>query len=155
MKLRRHDKQPSEAVTPFSQINRVREELNRFFEDPLSVMRPGKSFFQGWEPSVDVYENEDQITVRAELPGMKREEISVSLDEDTLNISGERKREQESKEGETYRSERYFGRFQRSVTLSHPVDAEKIQANYKDGVLTIRLPKAEAGKRRHIEVKSE
>ncbi|MDB6024905.1 MAG: hSP20, partial [Verrucomicrobiales bacterium] len=80
--------------------------------------------------------------------------IAVSLDADTLTISGERKLEDERKEGETYRSERFFGRFQRSITLPYPVDAKKIQASYKDGVLTITLPKSEEAKAKQIEIKA-
>jgi HSP20 family protein len=84
---------------------------------------------------------------------MKREEIDVSLANDTLTISGERKSEQETKDAETYRSERYFGRFQRSITLPQPVDSNKIQATYKDGILTVTCPKSEEAKRKQIEVK--
>jgi len=141
-------------MAPISEMDRIRHEINRIFEEPFSLMRQGSSFFEGWEPALDVYENNDRITVRAELPGMKKEDISVSLEENTLTISGERKREEERKEGEVFRSERYFGRFQRIVTLSQPVDVNQIQANYKDGVLTINLPKAEAAKPKQIEVKT-
>ena len=85
---------------------------------------------------------------------MKKEDIAVSLEGSTLTVSGERKQEQERKEGETYRSERFFGRFQQSITLSQQVDPKKIQANYKDGVLTITLPKSEEAKRKQIEIKT-
>ncbi|HYG33270.1 MAG TPA: Hsp20/alpha crystallin family protein [Clostridia bacterium] len=154
MKLRRREPQESGSMAPISEMDRIRHEINRIFEEPFSLMRQGSSFFEGWEPALDVYENNDRITVRAELPGMKKEDISVSLEENTLTISGERKREEERKEGEVFRSERYFGRFQRIVTLSQPVDVNQIQANYKDGVLTINLPKAEAAKPKQIEVKT-
>ena len=85
---------------------------------------------------------------------MRKEDIEVSLDGNTLTISGERKQEEEHKEGEMYRSERYFGRFQRSITLPTPADADKIQASYKDGVLTIICPKSEEAKPKQIQVKT-
>jgi len=124
------------------------------FEMPFGMTTPGTSFFEGWEPSVDMYEDKDKITVRAELPGMKKEDISVSLNGDTLTLSGERKHEEEKKEGQTYRSERYFGRFQRSITLPHQVDGKRIQARYENGVLSIEAPKSEEAKPRQIEVKT-
>jgi len=102
---------------------------------------------------VDDFEDKDNVIVKAELPGMKKEDIEVTLAGDMLSISGERKEEKESKDAENYRSERYFGRFQRSVTLPHQVDPNKIQASYKDGILTVTLPKSEEAKRKQIEVK--
>ena len=139
---------------PFSQLNRIRSEINRIFEDPFSLTAASTSFFEGWEPTVDVYDDKDKLTVKAELPGMKKEDITVSLDGNTLTISGERKHEEEKKDKETYRSERYFGRFQRSITLPQSVDAKGIQASYKDGVLTVTLPKSEEAKPKQIEVKT-
>jgi len=154
MKLLRRETQNRGAVAPLPELNRIQSEINRIFEDPFSLLAPSTSFFEGWEPKIDIYENNDNITVRAELPGMKKEDITVSLDGDVLTIAGERKQEEENKEGETYRAERYFGRFQRSVTLPHPVDMKKVQATYKDGVLTIVLPKVEEAKPKQIDVKS-
>lgn len=138
---------------PFNELTRIRNEINRIFEDPLSMI-PGTSFFEGWEPAVDVYEDKDKITVRAELPGMKQQDIQVSVERNTLTISGERKEEEEHKEGETYRSERFYGRFQRSITLPQPVDSGKIKATYKDGVLEVICPKSEEAKPKQIEVKA-
>ena len=84
---------------------------------------------------------------------MKKEDIDVSIHENTLVISGERKCEEESKEGEIYRCERYYGKFHRSIGLPFAVDATKVQANYRDGVLTITVPKSEKAKSKRIEVK--
>ena len=117
-------------------------------------MLPGTSFFEGWEPAVDVYEDKDKITVRAELPGMKQPDIQLSVESNTLTISGERKREEERQQGDTFRSERFYGRFQRSLTLPQPVDSGNIKATYKDGVLTVICPKSEEAKRKQIEVKA-
>jgi len=111
--------------------------------------------FEGWFPAVDVYEDKDNVFVRVELPGMKKEDIEVFVSGDSLNISGERKEEAEHKGAEGYRTERYFGRFQRSIPLPVPVQADQIHAEYKDGILTIRCPKTEEAKRKQIEVKLE
>jgi HSP20 family protein len=154
MKLARRDQRDQGASAPYTELNRIRNEINRIFQDPFSMMTPSMSFFEGWEPTIDVYEDKDKLTVKAELPGMKKEDIAVSLEGSTLTVSGERKQEQEHKGGETYRSERFFGRFQRSITLSQQVDPKKIQANYKDGVLTVTLPKSEEAKRKQIEIKT-
>jgi HSP20 family protein len=142
------------AQSPFNQLSRIRNEINRIFEDPFGFATAASTFFEGWTPAVDVYEDKDEITVRAELPGMKKEDIEVTVVGDTLTISGERKHEEEKKEGEVYRSERYLGRFQRSVTLPTEVDPNKVQATYKDGVLTVTLPKSEQAKRKQIEIKT-
>jgi HSP20 family protein len=139
---------------PFNELSRLRREIDRLFEDPFAWATATTSFFEGWTPKVDVYEDRDKITVQAELPGMKKEEIELSVHNNVLTISGERKQEQERKEGETYRSERYVGRFQRSVTLPQPVDAAKVDARYKDGILTVTCPKTEEAKRRQIEIKT-
>ena len=90
--------------------------------------------------------------MRAELPGMRREDIDVSLHNGSLSISGERKSEEEFKDAEVYRAERFFGKFQRTVTLPTQVSVDKINAQYKDGILNITLPKAEEAKPKHIDV---
>jgi HSP20 family protein len=155
MKLAKRHKNDQGALSPRNDLNQIRREINRLFEDPFDLLVPGTSFFEGWEPTIDVYEDKDKTTLRAELPGMKQEDIDVSLEGNTLILSGERKQEEEHKEGQTYRSERFFGRFQRTITLPQPVDPGKIKASYKDGVLTIELPKSEEAKQKRIEVKSQ
>ena len=139
---------------PTFELNRLRREIDRLFEEPFSLLAPGTSFYEGWTPAVDIYEDKDKYVVQAELPGMKREDIDVSLDGSTLTISGERKQEEEKKEGESYRSERFFGRFQRSVTLPMPIQANKIEAKYKDGVLAVTVPKSEEAKPKQIQVQT-
>lgn len=102
---------------------------------------------------VEISETDDSLKVEVELPGMKREEIKVNLDKDVLTISGERKFETVSDEKRRYHvTERSYGRFARSFTLPGTVDAEKIKAEYKDGVLSLTLPKVEAAKPREISV---
>ena len=142
------------GLAQFIDLNRIRSEIDHLLQDPFSALTQGTSFFEGWTPALDIYEDKDKYVAKGELPGMKKEDIDVSLDGNTLTISGERKREEEKKEGDTYRSERYFGRFQRTVTLPAAVDANKIQALYKDGVLTVTVPKTEEAKPKQIEVKT-
>lgn len=144
------------ALTPFWPLRRWQNELDRFFEDPLaSWLTPSESFYEAWTPAVNVYEEKDNVIVKAELPGMKKEELEVYLTGDHLNIAGERKFENEEKTAKLYRSESYFGRFHRSVRLPSPVKAEKIAAHYKDGILSITCPKTEEAKRKEIEIKVE
>jgi HSP20 family protein len=136
--------------TPFEQLTNLRDEINRLFDTPSSR----DTEFFGWAPAVDVYEDHDNLIVRAELPGMKKEEIDVSLHEGSLIISGERKSESKDEKSETSRAERFYGRFQRALELPKPVDPTKVTATYKDGVLTVKLPKTEESKPRQITVKA-
>jgi HSP20 family protein len=106
----------------------------------------------GWTPALDVYEEKDQFTVKTELPGMKREDIDVTFEGGVLNISGERKSETKTDDADVHRSERYFGRFHRSVSLPATVAADKIKASYKDGILSVTLPKTEEAKPKQIDV---
>jgi HSP20 family protein len=110
------------------------------------------NLLSGWNPALDLYEDKDNLYVKVELPGMKREDIDVSLHEGSLSIAGERKSEQKHEDAEVYRAERFFGRFQRTVALPTPVASEKVKAQYKDGVLNITLPKTEEAKPKHIDV---
>lgn len=133
-------------------LSSLRDEIDRLFEAPLAEFARGSRLLSGWTPAMDVFEQKDNVVVRAELPGMKREDIEVSLHDNTLSISGERKFEESNKDHEVYRSERFFGRFQRSVSLPTLVSGDKVKASYKDGVLTVTLPKAEEAKPKHIDV---
>lgn len=126
----------------------LRDEIDRLFEAPLTRT----SELLGWTPAFDVYEDKDNFTVKAELPGMKKEDINVSLHDGNLIISGERQNETHNEGTEVYRAERFFGKFQRSVSLPATVAADKVKAAYKDGILTITLPKAEEAKPKQIEV---
>jgi len=106
----------------------------------------------GLWPAVDVQEGKDTLTVNAELPGLKKEDINISLHEGVLTLSGERKGSAESQNGGMSRSERWFGHFQRSLTLPCKVDTKNIPATYTDGILTITLTKAEEAKPKQIKV---
>lgn len=139
-------------VATFGRLADLRDEIDRLFEAPLAGWPRSNQWLSGWNPALDVHEDKDNFVVKVELPGMKKENIEVSLHDGALTISGERKSEQEHKDAEIYRSERFFGRFQRSVTLPAPVAADKIRAQYKDGVLTVTLPKTEESKPKQIDI---
>jgi HSP20 family protein len=136
----------------FGRLTDLRDEIDRLFESPLTELARTSNLLSGWNPALDLYEDKDNLYVKVELPGMKREEIDVSLHEGSLSISGERKSEQKHQDAEVYRAERFFGRFQRTVMLPTPVAAEKVKAQYKDGILNITLPKTEEAKPKHIDV---
>jgi HSP20 family protein len=147
--IRYQTPQPSNWQS-FDRLASVRNELDRLFD--LSWSGRDSGLFSGWSPSLDVFDEKDQFVVNVELPGLKKEEIDLSFQDGALSISGERKQVKENKEGETFRSERYFGKFQRSVTLPAAVDSAKISASYKDGILSVFLPKSEAAKPKQIAV---
>jgi HSP20 family protein len=133
-------------------LSGLSDEIDRLFEAPLSEFRRTASGFGGWTPAIDIYEDKEYVVVKAELAGMKKEDIEVTLHEDALCIAGERKSEKKVDEAGLYRSERYVGRFQRAVALPTPVDGAKVRAEYKDGILTITLPKTEEAKPKQIDV---
>jgi len=136
----------------FGRLTDLRDEIDRLFETPLAELTRTSQLLSGWTPALDVMEDKDNLIVRAELPGMKREDIDVSLHDGSLSISGERKGEEKHKDAEVYRAERFYGRFQRTVTLPSPVQVDKVKAVYKDGILTITLPKTEEAKPKQIDV---
>jgi len=105
-----------------------------------------------WAPIVDIEEDSDSIVVKAEIPGMKKEDIKVSVQSNILTITGERIHESETKNKTFHRVERSYGKFSRLITLPTDVDSDKVKANYKDGILSITLPKPEEVKPKHIEV---
>ena len=143
-------------LTPWSAADRwsnLRDELNSFFELPISssFARTGQ-LFTSWSPALDLYQSNDNVIAVVELPGMRKEDIEISLHDGTLTISGERKRENSSDGDKAERTERYIGRFRRSIALPTRVDAGKVSATYRDGILTVTLPKAEEVKPKQIQV---
>jgi HSP20 family protein len=143
-------------LTPWSAADRwsnLRDELNSFFELPVwsSFARAGQ-LFTGWSPALDLYQSNDNVIAVVELPGMRKEDIEISLHDGTLTISGERKRENSSNGDKAERTERYVGTFRRSIALPTRVDAGKVSATYRDGILTVTLPKAEEVKPKQIQV---
>jgi HSP20 family protein len=145
---------PDLSVWPtFGRLFGLHDELDRLLDNPLGELTRTSELLSVRNPALDVYEDDDNVIVKAELPGMKKEDIEVSLHNGALSIAGERKREEKLQDIETYRSERFVGRFHRSIALPSEVKADQVAANYKDGILTITLPKVEAAKPKQIEVK--
>jgi HSP20 family protein len=144
---------PEIATWPsFGRLTDLRDEIDRLFEAPFGELAQASQFLSGWVPAIDLHEDKDNFYLRAELPGMKREDIDVSLHEGTLTLSGERKLEK-IENAEVCRTERFVGRFQRTMSLPAPVAADRVKAQYKDGVLMVTLPKTEEAKPKHIDVK--
>ena len=138
--------------SPFERLSTLRDEMNRLFEGASLGSTRDAGLFTEWAPPLDVHQDRDSVYVKVELPGLKKEDIEISVQEGILSISGERKQEKETREGDSFRSERFFGRFHRSVALPTTVDANAVKAVYKDGILSITLPKAEEAKPKQIEV---
>lgn len=141
MKLMQYQR-PSLAWPTFGRLTGLQDELERLFESPMT----------GWAPALDVHEDKDSFSIRLELPGMKREDIEVSLQDGSLIISGERKEEKVNEETTVHRQERYYGKFSRALTLPVAVSGDKVKAQYRDGILTVTLPKAEEAKPKAINV---
>lgn len=139
---------------PFKDLVALQERMNRLFEDTLSrshISEEGSS--PGvWSPVVDIYETEREIILKAELPGIERDQIHLEAKENTLTLKGERRFEKEVKEETLQRIERSYGKFQRTFTLPTRIDEKKVKAKYQDGVLEIRLPKSEADTARKIAI---
>ena len=140
---------------PFAELETLQENVNRLFHEAAGRSRREPPIERAWAPVVDVVTDEEKIVVKAELPGMKREDIDVELTGDALSIRGERKFENEEKKDDYVRMERAYGRFERSFTLGVPVKASEIKAAYKDGVLEVTIPKAEEVKPKKVEVAVE
>lgn len=117
--------------------------------------REGATLGSTWAPPVDVFENADAIKLVAELPGVKVDDVKISLENNRLTLRGEKKQIAEEKTEKVHRYERAYGAFERTFTLPGIVDNERIQANYQDGILTVTLPKAERAKPREIPVSSK
>ncbi|MGE3275280.1 MAG: Hsp20/alpha crystallin family protein [Vicinamibacterales bacterium] len=136
---------------PFRDLAVLQDRVNRLFGDAYG--RREDAVMSGWVPAVDIFENDQkELVLKAELPDMNREDISVTVENNTLTLSGERKVSGEVKKEQFHRVERAYGTFSRSFSLPPTVDTGKIGADYKNGVLTIRLPFREEAKPRQIAV---
>lgn len=140
---------------PFREVSRLRNEMDRLWDDYFGSGRRAFKMEDTWVPSVDVSETNDTIVVRAEIPGMESKDIDISLSGDILTIKGEKKSEREENEENYHLVERNYGSFTRSLRLPIGVEAEKIEASYKQGVLTVTCPKKEEVKPKPIEIKAE
>jgi HSP20 family protein len=142
---------------PFREMEEMERRINDVFGRPLlpAIWRRTPVEEIGWAPAIEMFEKDDKFMVKAELPGMKEEDIDVSVVGDTLTIKGERKAESEVKEEDYYCCERSYGSFTRSITLPSSVDPKNIEASYENGVLEISLPKAAEVKPKKITVSAK
>jgi len=124
--------------------------FNHFFDLPR---QSNVDYLGAWNPAVDIFDKGAEVVIHAELPGIKKEDIDVRVENNVLTIRGKKERKEEANEEGAYRTERVYGSFSRSFSLASSVDATKIGAEYKDGVLTLSLPKSEEAKPRQIAVK--
>ena len=141
---------------PLGELMSLREAMDRLFEE--SVIRPRAAlapFFGAGGLALDVYETEEALVVTADMPGVKPEDLDISITGDVLTIKGEAKSESEVKRESYHRQERRYGAYSRSVALPTPVNADKAEAKFKDGVLTLTIPKAEEAKPKVIKVQSK
>lgn len=156
----------TKAVTPwrpFMDLTRWERDMDRIMEDFFDRrMRPWwperwlrREVMELEAPAVDLFEDKNDIVVKAELPGMEKENVEVKLTDHMLTIKGEKKKEEEIKEENYYRSERSYGSFIRTLELPADVHADKVKASFKNGVLEVRLPKTEEAKTKEIKVKVE
>ena len=141
-------------LDPFRDLSSIQERMNQIFEDALARSRGREEGLRSgmWTPAVDIYENNDSVVVKAELPGVEKDQISVEVKDGILSLRGERKFEKEVKEESYHRIERSYGNFLRSFSLPVSVDQDKVTARFKDGVLEVNLPKKEQAKPKQIQV---
>lgn len=142
---------------PFRELEEMNDRLNRVFGRSSLATTSGagkEGFFSfDWTPSVDIAETPEAFEIKAELPDVKKEDVKVTVEDGELRISGERKQEKEEKSKKYHRIERSYGSFMRSFTLPENVDDSKLTAEYKDGLLNVRLPKSEKAKPKAVAVK--
>lgn len=142
------------AIAPFSGLSTLRREMDRLFDRFADFDLPELRWSGEWTPALDVSETKDAIIVKAEVPGIDPSKIEVTLEEGLLTIKGEKTEEKEAKDEQVYRRERVYGAFARAVRLPTTVDANKVDATFKNGVLTVTLPKTPAAKGKTIQVKA-
>jgi len=141
---------------PFRDLRTLQQEVNRLFTGNVAQGFEGEGIARGsWSPSVDIYENKDQIVVEAELPGMNRDDFDLSIENNIITLRGERRFEKDEETDNYHRVERAYGSFTRSFTMPNTVSAEGATADYRNGVLRVTLPKREDTRARRIEVKIE
>ncbi len=140
---------------PFQDLLAIQERMNRLFDETLqrTRSREEEDISAGlWAPPVDIYETENEIVLKAELPEIDQKDIEIKVEDNTLTIRGERRFDQETKKENYHRIERAYGKFSRSFSLPNTIDQEKIKASYKDGILKLVMPKKEEKKPKQITV---
>lgn len=141
---------------PFRDLVSFQDEMNRLFDDFFSQPMKRSEWTEGvWSPSVDLSETKDNVMIKAEIPGMTKDDIKISVQDNIITLKGEKKQEKEEKDANYHRIERNYGSFCRSFNLPTAVKADKIKATYKDGVLQVNLPKTEEVKPKEIPINVE
>ena len=139
--------------TTFRDMINIQEEMNRLFNNMLSRSPEWETGEQCvWSPVVDISETPDEIIIQAEIPGIDKENVSITIQDNVLSLSGTRKQESWEEERKLLRMERVYGSFRRSFTLPAMVEADKVKAKYTDGILTISLPKAEEARAKEVAI---
>ena len=138
---------------PLRDLLASQREFDRLFREAFSpAQSEGELSTRTWAPPVDIYENGDSLVLKAELPGINPDDVEIRVEDNTLYLKGERKFEKEVKEQNYHRVERSYGTFTRSLSLPNSIDADKVAANFKDGVLTLTMPKKEEAKPKTIKI---
>ena len=139
---------------PFKDLLSLQDRMNRLFDESVRNVKPGDEALSSaiWSPAVDIYETDDEVVVKAELPEVDQKDIDIQIENNTITLRGERKFNKETKKENFHRIERAYGSFSRSFTLPGVIDQEKIRADYKDGILKISMPKREETKPKQIKV---
>jgi len=133
-------------------LTSLQDQLNRLFEDSFTRDRSGHADLATWAPPVDIYETENELVVKADLPDLQDKDIDVRVENNTLTIRGERKFEKDTNEDNYLRVERAYGSFMRSFSLPNTVSSDSIQAEYRNGVLTLHMAKREESKPKRIKI---
>lgn len=143
------------GLMPWAGFGNLKDEMDRLFDRIVSTKWDDFPAIGDWAPSMDISETKDSLVVKVEVPGMEQKDIKISLQENLLTIKGEKRQEKEEKEEHYHRVERSYGAFTRSLRLPVAVEASKVSASVKNGVLTVTLPKTPAAKGTTIPVKAE
>jgi HSP20 family protein len=138
---------------PFRDLVTIRDKMNRLFEDAVTQRGEEKELVaSSWAPAVDIYEDESQLVLTAEIPGLSEKDVEIKIEDNVLSIQGERKLEKETREENYHRIERAYGSFYRSFTLPNYVDEDKIRAEHENGVVKITMPKKAELKPRKVKI---
>ena len=138
---------------PFRELEEVSSRLNRFFGKDMQTFSVADGGFADWAPAMDVQETDTEYLVKADLPDVKREDVKVSVEDGVLAVEGERRMEKEEKGRKFHRTERIYGRFVRRMAVPTNVDSERVAADFKDGVLSVHLPKSPSVKPKTVDIK--
>lgn len=141
-----------ERWDPFRDLSEIQSEMNRLFDSFFGRPGQGGGPERVWAPAIDMYETRDELVVQVELPGVNEKNVNVSITGDLLTIRGERHAADTANEGAYYRAERWYGKFERTIPLPFRVQVDKVKATFRDGVLSVKVPKAEEIKPREVKI---